>query len=283
MATQGRSYAAATTNRTPKPRTPLAITSELSTATSNALTADWSPLARPQSHLLGYDAVGVGYGFGDLLKSPPESIPPERVFPFSAGTLPLGGEKAEDKFDNIAIQFAVGMRERLELSGQAVTLADVGDVGFGIQLNLEAEARRQLGQRRFEVNEKTNKLRLQPKNQLKESPDHFDALLIGYFALCMPCAAQVCPGRCTSAGIRANDRGRTHKRKQRNPGRWRLIDERLALLRQTGRGEYIPRDDRDWFWNTFKKMRSWGWRKRKAWHFTILGIGASLWPLGSRT
>ena len=136
-------------------------------------------------HLLGYDAVGVGYGFGDLLKSPPESIPPERVFPFAAGTLPLGGEKAEEKFDNIAIQFAVGMRERLELSGQAVTLADVGDVGFGIQLNLEAEARRQLGQRRFEVNEKTNKLRLQPKNQLKESPDHFDALLIGYFALCM--------------------------------------------------------------------------------------------------
>ena len=174
---------AATTNRTPKPRTPLAITSALSTATSNALTVRLVATRKAAIHLLGYDAVGVGYGFGDLLKSPPESIPPERVFPFAAGTLPLGGEKAEEKFDNIAIQFAVGMRERLALSGQGSTTDDGLD--FGIQLNLEAEARRQLGQRRFEINEQTNKIRLQPKNKLKESPDHFDALLIGYFALCM--------------------------------------------------------------------------------------------------
>ena len=137
---------------------------------------------RAAIHLIGYDAVGVGYGFGDLLTSQPESIPPERTIPFAAGTLPLGGEKAEEKFDNIAIQFAVGMRERLALSGQGIT---TDGFDFGIQLNLEAEARRQLGQRRFEINEQTNKIRLQPKNKLKESPDHFDALLIGYFALCM--------------------------------------------------------------------------------------------------
>ena len=61
-------------------------------------------------------------------------------------------------------------------------------------------------------------------------------------------------------------------RKQRNPNRWRLIDERLALLRQTGRREYIPGDDRDWFWETFKTMRSWGWRKGKAWDFTIWAL-----------
>ena len=30
-------------------------------------------------------------------------------------------------------------------------------------------------------------------------------------------------------------RGAPINRKQRNPNRWRLIDERLALLRQTGR------------------------------------------------
>ena len=179
----GPKCAAATTNRTPNPPTPLAITNGLSTATSSRSDRRLVATRRAAIHLIGYDAVGVGYGFGDLLTSQPESIPPERTIPFAAGTLPLGGEKAEEKFDNIAIQFAVGMRERLALSGQGITTDDGFD--FGIQLNLEAEARRQLGQRRFEINEQTNKIRLQPKNKLKESPDHFDALLIGYFALCM--------------------------------------------------------------------------------------------------
>ena len=95
----------------------------------------------------------------------------------------------------------------------------------------------------------TNKLRLQPKNQLKESPDHFDALLIGYFALCMALRRSSLPWGDALLPVPSQMTAATLiNRKQRNPNRWRLIDERLALLRQTGRREYIPGDDRDWFW-----------------------------------
>ena len=138
--------------------------------------------------LIGYDAVGVGYGFGELLSRGPLGLPRERVLPFMAGSKPLGGEPAEDKFDDVAIQFAVGLRERLSLSGMA-TKPGVKRVRplyrrYKVVLALPREAIRQVTSRRFEINERTNRLRLQPKTQLKESPDHFDALLITYFAVC---------------------------------------------------------------------------------------------------
>lgn len=138
--------------------------------------------------LIGYDAVGVGYGFGELLCTGRLGLPRERVLPFMAGSKPLGGEPAEDKFDDVAIQFAVGLRERLSLSGMA-TRPGVAKVRplyrhYKVVLALPREAISQVTSRRFEINERTNRLRLQPKSQLKESPDHFDALLITYFTLC---------------------------------------------------------------------------------------------------
>lgn len=138
--------------------------------------------------LVGYDAVGVGYGFGELLCSGRLCLPRSRVLPFMAGSKPLGGPAAEDKFDDVAIQFAVGLRERLSLSGMA-TRPGVARVRplfrhYKVVMGLGREAVRQLTARRFEINERTNRLRLQPKSELKESPDHFDALLITYFALC---------------------------------------------------------------------------------------------------
>ena len=138
--------------------------------------------------LVGYDAVGVGYGFGELLCSGRLALPRSRVIAFMAGSKPLGGPAAEDKFDDVAIQFAVGLRERLSLSGMA-TKPGVRRVRplfrhYKVVMGLKREAIGQLTARRFEINERTNRLRLQPKSQLKESPDHFDALLITYFALC---------------------------------------------------------------------------------------------------
>ena len=138
--------------------------------------------------LIGYDAVGVGYGFGELLCTGALALPRSRVLPFMAGSKPLGGEPAEDKFDDVAIQFAVGLRERLSLSGMASRskAAKMRPLfrRYKAVLSLPREAYSQVTSRRFEINERTNRLRLEPKKQLKESPDHFDALLITYFTLC---------------------------------------------------------------------------------------------------
>ena len=139
--------------------------------------------------LIGFDAVGVGYGFGAMLQQGPLGVPPGCVLPFMAGSKPLGGPRAEDKFDDVAIQFAVGLRERLSLAQSAKQPLRVPGVRplftkYRAELFLPPEARGQLTSRRFEVNERTNRLRLQPKSQLKESPDHFDGLLIGYWTLC---------------------------------------------------------------------------------------------------
>ena len=166
---------------------------------------------RAAIHLIGYDAVGVGYGFGDLLTSQPESIPPERTIPFAAGTLPSSVAKKLRKSSTTSLSNSPSECAKDWPSPAKGATTDDG-LDFGIQLNLEAEARRQLGQRRFEINEQTNKIRLQPKNKLKESPDQVSTRcsIAGISRCVWPCAAQVCPGRCTSAGSLANDRGRTH-------------------------------------------------------------------------
>ena len=139
--------------------------------------------------LIGYDAVGVGYGFGEMLKQGRLGVPSGRVLPFMAGSKPLGGPPAEEKFDDVAIQFAVGLRERLSLAQSAKQSLPVRGIRplftkYRVQMHLEREAQGQLTSRRFEINERTNRLRLEPKAHLKESPDHFDGLLIGYFTLC---------------------------------------------------------------------------------------------------
>lgn len=139
--------------------------------------------------LIGFDAVGVGYGFGEMLKQGPLGVPAGCVLPFMAGSKPLGGPRAEDKFDDVAIQFAVGLRERLSLaqsSRQSLRVRGIRPLftKYRTQLFLPREAQEQLRARRFEINERTNRLRLEPKAQLKESPDHFDGLLIGYYTLC---------------------------------------------------------------------------------------------------
>ena len=139
--------------------------------------------------LIGFDAVGVGYGFGEMLKQGKLGVPPGCVLPFMAGAKPLGGPAAEDKFDDVAIQFAVGLRERLSLAQSAKQSLKAHGIRplftkYRAELHLPREALKQLTSRRFEINERTNRLRLQPKSQLKESPDHFDGLLIGYYTLC---------------------------------------------------------------------------------------------------
>ena len=50
------------------------------------------------------------------------------------------------------------------------------------------------------------------------------------------------------------------------------ILSRLEKLRDTQQSEYIPKEDRDWFWTTFKALKESGWHYVKAWDMTCFAL-----------
>lgn len=135
---------------------------------------------------IGYDAVGLGYLFGELLVD--RGLPEDRVMAF-VGSRKADTEEVEEKYENLQAQYAVLLRGRIVQARSATgrkgpSAAARSRLRDKRQLVIDEvpELRQQLGERRF-LTTRRGRIALQPKAELEESPDHFDGLVVAFWTL----------------------------------------------------------------------------------------------------
>lgn len=135
---------------------------------------------------IGYDAVGLGFGFDQMLID--RGIPKRVIRRFLAGARAEGGEAEELKYENLATQVAVMMRARIAAAPK-IPKGPGGRVKKehvwrreNLVIEEKPELRRQLNMRKFKVS-LNNRMQLQPKSEMTESPDYYDSLLITFYGL----------------------------------------------------------------------------------------------------
>ena len=126
---------------------------------------------------IGIDDVGLGYDFKELLYV--NDIKDEELFPFQHNALPEGPDC--DEYENLAMEAADDLRKRIE-RGVFNKRGLTDNPADRILIPNEPALIEQLQQREFDLTRR-DKLKLQEKKELDESPDHFEALMIAYWTL----------------------------------------------------------------------------------------------------
>ena len=125
--------------------------------------------------LVVFDAVGVGTSFGSFLEE--RNIPPTHIAAFKGGS----NASNEKRFFNRNAEIAFSLRRRIEVNqryneGIPIQGNQMGPENALILPDVP-NLKRDLEKRRYQLAE-NNRIRLEPKDKLDTSPDHFDAIMM---------------------------------------------------------------------------------------------------------
>ena len=125
--------------------------------------------------LVVFDAVGVGTSFGSFLEE--RNIPPTHIAAFKGGS-PAHNDK---RFFNRNAEIAFSLRRRIEINQRYNEKIPIQGNQMGPENALilpdVPNLKRDLERRRYQLAE-NNRIRLEPKDKLDTSPDHFDAIMM---------------------------------------------------------------------------------------------------------
>ena len=137
--------------------------------------AEVAKQARPED-LIGYDAVGVGAGFGVMLEN--EGIDIGQIVPYKASFSPedlIDPEDEEDQeFENLGAESWWAFRNQLENANKHRFTQSM----YAVYLDDDEDLIFQLSDRKYFINERTSKIYMQPKREMSSSCDEADAHII---------------------------------------------------------------------------------------------------------